>query len=170
MRIVHWAHHFAFRQSITDALAAEAGVDATLAITIDELAAALPGADALVMNDPPLEQAAEVGALLRAPTTTVRWIHVVGAGREGLIASGGAPEGVIVTGPAGAHAAALAEHAMAFMLAWTRRIPEFALATQTHTWAADVRAKMTSLEGQTLAIVGPETSARPWPCALGRSA
>jgi phosphoglycerate dehydrogenase-like enzyme len=90
---------------------------------------------------------------LNAPTTKLRWLHIISAGREGFEAAG-IPPGVIVTGAAGAHSPALAEHVMAFMLAWTRRIPEFAAATQTHTWAADVRSKMTSVEGQTLAIVG----------------
>jgi phosphoglycerate dehydrogenase-like enzyme len=154
MRIVYWAHHAAFRASISDALQAEPDVDFTMVTTLDDLKRVLPGTDALITNDPPIEQARAFGDLLRA-TTTVRWIHVVGAGREGLIAAGGAPEGVTVTGPAGAHAPALAEHAMAFMLDFTRRIHEFAAATKTHTWASDVRPHMTSVEGQTLAIVGP---------------
>jgi phosphoglycerate dehydrogenase-like enzyme len=154
VRIVYWARRPAFRASILAALQAEPDIDLRAVATFEELAAVFVGVDGLVMNDVPIPRAQEFGALLRG-STTLRWLHITGAGREGLIAAGGAPPGVTVTGPAGAHAPALAEHAMAFILAFTRRIPEFALATRNHTWAADVRTRMTSVEGQTLAIIGP---------------
>jgi phosphoglycerate dehydrogenase-like enzyme len=105
-------------------------VELTVVTSLAEFAAALPGADALASVDPGrMGVAREVAELLRAPSTTLRWIHILTAGREGLLAAG-VPESIVVTGPEGAHAPVLAEHTLAFMLAFG------------------------SLAGKTLAIVG----------------
>jgi phosphoglycerate dehydrogenase-like enzyme len=106
------------------------GVDLTIVTSLAEFAAVLPGADGVAMVDPGrMGVAREVAELLRAPATSLRWIHILTAGREGLLAAG-VPETIAVTGPDGAHAPALAEHTLAFMLAFG------------------------SLAGKTLAIVG----------------
>jgi phosphoglycerate dehydrogenase-like enzyme len=94
-----------------------------------------------------------VRAILDASAATLRWIHITNAGHDGLDAAG-VPAGIGVSASAGANAQALAEHVMAFLLAFTRRTPEFANATQAHTWEAARKPSMTSIEGQTLAIVG----------------
>jgi phosphoglycerate dehydrogenase-like enzyme len=153
MRIVYWPLRPSYEASITTSLRAEADIDLTIVRSFEELAASLPGADGFVTSDPPVTLAPRLRALLRAPTTTLRWIHIANAGHEGLDAAD-VPGHIVVTDAAGAHAAVLAETVMAFMLAFTRRIPEFASATKNHTWAADLRSTMTSVEGQTLAIVG----------------
>jgi phosphoglycerate dehydrogenase-like enzyme len=153
MRIVYWPLRPSYEPGVTASLRAEPDVDLTVVRTFEELSANLPGADGLVMSDPPVSLAPQLRALLRAPSTAVRWIHVTNAGHEGLDAAG-VPGGIAVTASAGANAPVLAEHVLAFMLAFVRRIPEFAAATRAHVWDADRRASMTSIEGQTLAIVG----------------
>jgi phosphoglycerate dehydrogenase-like enzyme len=153
MRIVYWPIRRNYEVSVTTALRAQPGVDLTIVRTIEELAAALPGAEALVMNDPGVELAPALGALLRAQAAKLRWIHITNAGHEGLDAAG-VPEGIAVTASAGANAPVLAEHIVALMLAFVRRVPEFANATRAGTWDEGQRASMTSLEGQTLVIVG----------------
>jgi phosphoglycerate dehydrogenase-like enzyme len=117
------------------------------------LPAALPGADGLVMIDILLDMAPAFHDMLHAPGTTLRWIHVISAGREGVDAAG-VPASIIVTSAAGAHSPILGETIMAYMLAFVRRTPEFARATAEHKWDRSVVSTMTSLEGQTLAIVG----------------
>jgi phosphoglycerate dehydrogenase-like enzyme len=150
---------------VTAALQAEPDVDLTIVRSFDELAAKLAGAAALVMSDPPPERGVEVGALLRACAGSLRWIHITNAGRDGLDAAG-VPDGIGVSTSAGANAQALAEHIMAFMLAFTRRMPEFANATRARTWDVPRKATMGSIEGQTLAIVGLGYAGR----ALAKSA
>jgi phosphoglycerate dehydrogenase-like enzyme len=159
MQIVYWPLRPAYESPVTAALRAEPDVDLTIVRTFEELAAALPGAAGLVMSDPPMSLAAQFHALLRAPGTTVRWIHITNAGHDGIDAAG-VPDGIAVTGSAGANAPVLAEHVLAFMLAFVRRVPAFADATREHLWDGGQRASMTSLEGQTLAIVGLGFSGR----------
>lgn len=153
MRVVYWPLRPGYETAVTAALRAEPDIDLTIVRTLDELAAKLPGTEALVMSDPPPERSAEVRAILDASAATLRWIHITNAGHDGLDAAG-VPAGIGVSASAGANAQALAEHVMAFLLAFTRRMPEFANATQAHTWDAARKPSMTSIEGQTLAIVG----------------
>ncbi len=153
MRVVYWPLRPGYEPAVTAALQAEPDIDLTIVRTLEALAAELPGADALVMSDPPPERAAEMRAILDASAATLRWIHITNAGHDGLDAAG-VPAGIGVSASAGANAQALAEHVMAFFLAFTRRMPEFAHATRARTWDAARKASMTSIEGQTLAIVG----------------
>jgi phosphoglycerate dehydrogenase-like enzyme len=153
MRIVYWARVNFVQATLMPLLEREPDIDLTVVQTLDELAAALPGADGLIAIDCTVELADRVRALLHAPATTLRWLHVLSAGREGFIAAD-VPASITITGPAGAHSPALAEHLMGFMLAWTRRTPEFARATAKHEWDRGVAPLMGSLEGRTLAIIG----------------
>ncbi len=152
-RIVFFARIPFLVETLTKLLGAEPDVDLTVVNTFDELKAALPGADGLVLVDIPLEMSPGMRALLREPATTLRWIHVISAGREGIDASD-VPAAITVTSAAGAHSPVLGETIMAYILAFVRRIPEFAHATAEHKWDRSVVASMTSVEGQTLAIVG----------------
>jgi phosphoglycerate dehydrogenase-like enzyme len=134
-------------------LEAEKDVDLTVVKTIDELAVALPGADGLVAIDCALELAPRVREILHAPSTTIRWLHVLSAGREGFDAAD-VPASITVTGAAGAHSPALAEQLMGFILAWARRTPEIARATGRHEWDRTIGPSIVSLERKTLLIVG----------------
>ncbi len=119
----------------------------------DELAAALPGADGLVTMDFAPADAPRIGALLRAPSTTLRWLHVWTAGREGVTIAG-VPDSITITGPAGAQAPAVAEQTLAYMLAFSRRTKECEDLTREHRWDLKIRETMGPLEGRTLLLVG----------------
>jgi phosphoglycerate dehydrogenase-like enzyme len=80
-------------------------------------------------------------------------MHFIAAGREGFEAAG-LPRGIAISYAAGAVAATVAEHALALMLALGRRVPEFAQQARERRWDRAVSARASSLEGQTLAIVG----------------
>jgi len=153
MKIVYWNHMPLAEAVVNEKLAKVDGAEIIRVKTLDELAAALPGADGMISPDVPEQYAEKVGALLRQPDCKVRWLHVVTAGREGY-EQAKLPERITVTGPAGAHSPALAEHAMAFLLAWTRQIPAFADGTARGEWDRKPVTKMSSLEGRTLGIVG----------------
>jgi phosphoglycerate dehydrogenase-like enzyme len=64
-----------------------------------------------------------VFAALRAPANTVKWMHFISAGREGYEELGW-PPGIVVSYAGGGVAPAVAEHAMALMLALGRRVPD----------------------------------------------
>jgi phosphoglycerate dehydrogenase-like enzyme len=152
MKIVYWAHMSLAEPAITSKLKAVKDIDLSIVRSIEELKAALVDADGLVAPDPHEEMAAEVGQVLRA-APSLKWLHVVTAGREGFNLAK-VPEGIVVTGPAGAHSPALAEHAFAFMLAFTRQIPLWAQITPTRKWERSRGSAMSSVEGRTLVIVG----------------
>jgi phosphoglycerate dehydrogenase-like enzyme len=152
-RLVFFARIPFLVDTLTKLLGAEPDVDLVVVPTFEELKVALPGADGLILVDIPLEMSPAMRALLREPTTTLRWIHVISAGREGIDASD-VPPAIVVTSAAGAHSPVLGETIMAYILAFVRRIPEFARATAEHKWDRSVVPSMTSVEGQTLAIVG----------------
>jgi phosphoglycerate dehydrogenase-like enzyme len=105
------------------------------------------------MVDILLDMAPALHDYVTAPGVNLRWLHVISAGREGVDAAD-LPKSIVITSAAGAHSPVLAETIMAYMLAFVRRIPEFARATAEHKWDRSVVSSMTSLEGQTLAIVG----------------
>jgi phosphoglycerate dehydrogenase-like enzyme len=153
VRLVFFARLPFLEKQLTQLLGAESDVDLTVVHNVAEFAAALPGADGLVMVDITPEMVPEMRALLHAPTTTLRWIHVISAGRDGFDACE-VPATVAITSASGAHSPVLGETIMAYILAFARRIPEFARATAEHKWDRDVVATMTSVEQKTLAIVG----------------
>ncbi|MDF2114425.1 D-2-hydroxyacid dehydrogenase [Roseiarcaceae bacterium H3SJ34-1] len=152
MKIVYWAHMALAEPAITSKLKAVKDIDLSIVRSFEELKAALVDADGLVAPDPHEHMAADVGELLRS-ASSLKWLHVVTAGREGFNLAR-VPERIVVTGPAGAHSPALAEHAFAFLLAFTRQIPLWAQITPTHKWERGRASAMSSVEGRTLAIVG----------------
>ncbi|MCX7685517.1 MAG: NAD(P)-binding domain-containing protein [Acetobacteraceae bacterium] len=153
MRVVYWARLGLARPQVTAALEAVPGALLTVVETLPELLAALPGAEALVTYDAPPPAAREVVAALSAPGATVRWMHLLTAGREGFEAAG-LPRALAVTWAAGAVAPTVAEHAMALLLALARRIPEMAEQTRAARWDRAPAARAVSLEGGTLALIG----------------
>jgi phosphoglycerate dehydrogenase-like enzyme len=153
MRVVYWARIGLAKAQIIERLRAVAGTELIVVDRLAELLAALPGAAALIVSDPPESEARAIVASLAAPQSTVRWVHFVSAGQEGFAAAG-MPPGIIVTHPAGAISPTVAEHAMALLLALARRVPEIAAATGRHAWDRSMSAQVTTLEGAVLAIVG----------------
>jgi phosphoglycerate dehydrogenase-like enzyme len=153
MRVVYWARFPLAKARIVERLGQVPGVDLGVVDSLQRALAALPGAEALILFDAPAAEARQVVQALAAPGNTVRWMHFISAGREGFEAAG-LPQGIVVSYAAGAVAATVAEHAMALMLALGRRVPEIAAQTRERRWDRAIAARATSLEGQTLAIVG----------------
>ena len=147
MNIVYWTNAALGKAAIIARLEVRADVALTVAATLDEVLAALPTAD-----DAPVAQARTLVAALAAPSR-VRWLHVLTAGREGLDAAG-IPEHLAVTSAAGATAPAVAEHALALLLAIGRRLPESVATNSAAKWDRSMAPRASSLEGATLAIVG----------------
>jgi phosphoglycerate dehydrogenase-like enzyme len=153
MRVVYWARFALAKTQLLELLGHTEGCDLVATDTLEQTLAALPGADALVLFDAPAPEARQIVQALTAPGNTVRWMHFISAGREGFEAAG-LPHGIVISYAAGAVAATVAEHAMALMLALGRRVPEFVEQAREHRWDRALAARATSLEGQTLAIVG----------------
>jgi phosphoglycerate dehydrogenase-like enzyme len=152
MNIIYWTNAALGKAAIVARLEARTDVTLTVAATLDEVLAALPTADGLVLYDAPVAQARTLVAALAAPSS-VRWLHVLTAGREGLDAAG-IPEHLAVTSAAGATAPAVAEHALALLLAIGRRLPESVATNGAAKWDRSMAPRASSLEGATLAIVG----------------
>jgi phosphoglycerate dehydrogenase-like enzyme len=151
LRILYWPR----AEPENDVLAqlSAPNVSAEVIRSVDELAAALPGADGLVTMDFAAKDVARISALLREPSTTLRWLHVWTAGREGVVAAN-VPEHITITGAAGAQAPAVAQQTLAYMLAFSRRTKECADLTHEHHWDLKIRETMGPLEGRTLLLVG----------------
>lgn len=155
MRIVFWARLQIARQQIIESVGALPGVTLDVTSDLAGTLAALPGATGLLLVHGPQDEARQILAALAAPGATVRWMHFISAGREGYEELGW-PPGVTVTYAAGAVAPAVAEHAMALLLAIGRRVPD--LVTTIHPRRAFDRTlvapKARSLEGACLVLVG----------------
>jgi phosphoglycerate dehydrogenase-like enzyme len=81
----------------------------------------------------------------------VRWVHSSGAGIESLIVPQLLARAITLTNSRGAYSVAVAELALAMMLAWAKRLPERVLAQREHRWAPQLTRGMS---GATLVIVG----------------
>lgn len=110
-------------------------------------------ADALVISDPRGADGRAIADALRAPGCRVRWVQALTAGVDGLL-SHGVPDHVIVTTHGGAVAPAVAEHAMAMILAMARRIPEIVARSARYEWSSAFVPPLFALEGRTLAVIG----------------
>jgi phosphoglycerate dehydrogenase-like enzyme len=155
LRIVYWAKLQLARSQIIEAVQAVPDADLQVTQTLEETLAALPGAHGLVLVHGPQHEARQVFAALRSKENTVRWVHFISAGREGYEELGW-PPGIVVTYAGGGVAPAVAEHAMALMLALGRRVPDMVNVIMARkAWDRTLIApKARSLEGGTLAIVG----------------
>lgn len=155
MRIVYWARMALAREPIIEGVRAMPGVTLQVTQTLDETLAALPGAAGLLLVHGPQHEARQVLAALRAPGNTVRWMHFISAGREGYEELGW-PPGVIVTYAGGGVSPAVAEHAMALLLAMARCIPDLVskVMPQRAFDRSLVAPRARSLEGATLVLLG----------------
>jgi phosphoglycerate dehydrogenase-like enzyme len=152
--VLYWPRIAIARAALERALRGVEGLALQVCETLDEVLAALPSAQGLVLPDAPKEQAARVLAALAEPGRTLRWMHFITAGRNGFEAAGGVPVGVEVTGSAGAVAPTVAEHAMALLLALGRRLPDVVRLAARAEWDATLARRASSLEGGTLLVVG----------------
>ena len=91
-------------------------------------------ADALIVWANPPEQLADAAGRL----THVRWVQTLAAGADAVLAAGFA-DSVVITNGIGLHNDAVAEHAMALILAAVRRVDLCVLAATERTWRHDLR-------------------------------
>ena len=88
----------------------------------------------------------------------LRWIHSTAASVTGVLFPELVASDVIVTNAKGLHADAMAEHALAMMLAFTRKLHRARDAQRAHEWAQAVMWEQSpaigSLAGGTLGLVG----------------
>ncbi|MBA1200886.1 2-hydroxyacid dehydrogenase [Pseudomonas capeferrum] len=102
--------------------------------------------DAVLTRGPLGLTAAEIGAL-----PSLRIICVIGAGYEQVDLAAAAAKGIMVTNGAGANATAVADHAMAMLLALLRDIPR---ADASMRWGEWNRVISPSVSGKRLGILG----------------
>lgn len=150
MRVVLWAPKIQ-RPSVESSLKEVTGVRLDCVEDIAGLEARLPEAEVLVLPaflySTPVAQA----VLERAPT--LRWIQLLTVGFDQLVGKK-LPERVIITTAGDSLAPTVAEHAISFLLALGRRLPE-ALANQSgQRWDAGCAVRMASIDAKTVAIVG----------------
>lgn len=134
------------------ALAARRKLDFLVARDEAELLAALPGADALWIT-PTFYQPA-VPQAIKAERGRLRWIGLTSAGYDILLRNG-VPPGVQMTYAVVVHGPAVAEHAVALLLALVRQLPRALAAQPAGAWNAPAMiGTLRSLEDLTVAIVG----------------
>jgi phosphoglycerate dehydrogenase-like enzyme len=88
----------------------------------------------------------------------LQWIHSTSAGVTGMLFPELVASGVIVTNARGLHAEAMAEHALAMMLSFARKLHHARDRQRTHEWAQsrtwEEAPAIGSLSGSTLGLVG----------------
>ena len=112
----------------------------------DELTDALEHADAVAAWRVPEE------AIQNA--RNLKWIHRGAAGVEDLITPTLRDSDIILTNSSGVHASNIAEHVMACMLAFARRLPKLLQLQREHKWAGRRIIGVFELTGQTVALAG----------------
>jgi phosphoglycerate dehydrogenase-like enzyme len=90
-----------------------------------------------------------------AAAPKLRWLQTVGAGVEDVIVPELAERGIILTNNSGVHAPNIAEHLLAMMLAFARRLPFQIRGQIAHEWRDEIgRQGVFELTEQTLLVVG----------------
>jgi phosphoglycerate dehydrogenase-like enzyme len=112
----------------------------------DELVDALAEADAVAAWRIPEEAIAKASRL--------KWIHRGAAGVEDLVTPTLAETDIILTNSSGVHAPNIAEHVMACMLAFARRLPKLLALQKEHAWNGKRVIGIFELTGQTVLLAG----------------
>ncbi len=82
---------------------------------------------------------------------SLKWIHSIGAGVDGILTSEVVESPVVVTSSSGIHREPISEHVLAFMLSFVRGFHTFAGQQMRKEWK---RFELGELAGKTLGIVG----------------
>ena len=112
----------------------------------DQLVDALATADAVAAWKIPEE------AIARA--TRLKWVHRGAAGVEDLLTATMAESDIILTNSSGVHASNIAEHVMACMLAFARRLPKLLAMQKEHAWNGKRVIGVFELTGQSVTLAG----------------
>lgn len=110
-------------------------------------------ADALLEADAAVAWGFEPSAL--AAAHRLKWLQTIGAGVDDVLTPEIVGRGIHLTNNSGVHAPNIAEHVLAMMLAFARRLPFLVRAQIRHEWRDDEgRGGVFELSGQTLLIIG----------------
>lgn len=140
------------RPDIADAIAAFPNLAYASPTNLDELAAALPGAEILVTSNRAYEEKA--AETVRRHGGALRWIQFTTSGIDKAVGFG-LPSGVVVTNAAGLRAFSVAEHALFLMLALARRARSADEGQRARAWVRDaITPHLDNLAGKTLLIIG----------------
>lgn len=86
--------------------------------------------------------------------SSLRWVHTVTAGVDGLPLAELGQRGIILTNSAGAHGVAISEFVLAMMLAQAKQLRELTTLTPSNAWSRGKDFELVELHGQTLCVVG----------------
>ena len=149
MRVIYRGQ--VFEAEITE-LAKRKGIDLVVARDEQELLRELPRADALWIT--PTYYQPAVPQAVKAERGALKWIGLTSAGYDVLLRAGVAP-GVTTTYAVRVHGPAVAEHAVALLLALLRQLPRAITAQIAANWDSPAMVNtLRSLEDLTVAIVG----------------
>ncbi|HYW76486.1 MAG TPA: D-2-hydroxyacid dehydrogenase [Gammaproteobacteria bacterium] len=127
------------------------GVDLIEVSSREELLEQLDAAEVLMLPSPLYD--ADMAAAVRTRARQLRWIQLLSAGYEEVLAHG-VPPRVVVSNAGDAWSPAVAEHAMTLLLALVRHLPEIFANQAHHSWDGSVVTRMGTLEGCTLLVAG----------------
>jgi len=86
-----------------------------------------------------------------ASTSSLKWIHSIGAGVDGILTPDVLESKAIITSSSGIHREPISEHVLAFMLSFVRSFHIFARQQMRKEWK---RYELQELAGKTLGIIG----------------
>jgi phosphoglycerate dehydrogenase-like enzyme len=141
-------------------------VAVAVASTTAEFLATLPTAEIVVTVGTAEVYSWEVARRVHE-SPTLRWVHLMSAGYEG-VAQNGIPAQCLLTGPGAGVSGAVAEHALALLWALARGLPTAVQQQLRQRWERGFAAQTTTLAGKTLLVVGFGTVGRKIG-ALGRA-
>lgn len=110
-----------------------------------------------VIQDAEVVVCSNVSPELFAVAPKLRWISYWSAGLEGKVTPEMEARNILVTNASGVHGPNIAEHVLAFMLMFTRRMPQYMRAQMAGQWRHDNVSQTSGvgeLSGQTLGIAG----------------
>ncbi|WP_226623163.1 D-2-hydroxyacid dehydrogenase [Brucella anthropi] len=154
LRVLFWARTDFARNIVVETLAHLSEVRVVCVQHFTEMLAELERIDILVLSDCPVEEARKILSIVNQPGAQLRAVHFITAGRDGFIAAGGFREDLLVSGPEGAIAPVVAEHAIGLALAINRQLLPAYDAQRQALWDRSFIAGTASLEGGTVLIVG----------------
>jgi len=151
--IVCWPRLSFAREATVAALREIDAIELSVADDVEALLPLVASADALVLHSAPEPMARRVVDAIVAGPGRLRWMHFLTAGRDGFEAAG-LPRGVAVSHVAGASAPAVAEHALALLLALARRLPAAVDQARAARWDRTSLGPFMSLEDARVAVLG----------------
>lgn len=153
MKIVYWPNVPLGRDELIAMMRKIETVELEIVRSPEEVASALPKADGLITANPSPEEGALIASVFKSGNS-LKWLHLVSAGDDGL-AYCGLPPHVRTTNTPGATANAVGDHAIALLFALMRGLPRAWEEQRAHRWAKrDLSRRATSLEGKTIVLLG----------------